>query len=492
MNAQRPKHNIGDGVHPGGALLISGGTVVNSTGAGAADVLVQGERVAAVLSPQSELGRSLRAQAATGDRVQHFDATGRLVVPGGVDVHVHLELEMGPEATSSDTFATGTAAAAWGGTTTVIDFAGQTAGMELRDAVDVRLAQAEGQCAIDYGLHVSMGDVNDNSLKEMRALVDEGITSFKYFMAYPGVWYSDDGQILRAMQTAADVGAMVMMHAENGIAIDVLRNQAASGGKLSAVWHGRTRPPRLEGEAVHRAAALAAVAGAPLYIVHLSAAEALEQVAGARSRGENVFAETCPQYLYLSLEEHLDRPGLDGARRICSPPLRERARGHQETLWRGLRTDDLSVVSTDHCPFCDAEKRLGIDDFRMVPNGLGTIEHRMDLLHQGVVSGEISLPRWVDVCSTTPARLFGLYPRKGSIIPDADADIVIYNPDTTHRLGVATHHMNIDNSVWEGATVTGAVEAVFSRGRPVMLDGSFVGRAGHGRYLQRHTPPVLR
>ena len=468
--------------------LITGGQVVNATGPVTADVLIQGEKIVALLEPKSDLCQSLRNDSS--DQVEIIDATDRLVVPGGVDVHVHMQLQMTPEATSSDDFTTGTTAAAWGGTTTVIDFAGQTAGMELRDAVDQRLDEAEGNCAIDYGLHVSMGDVNDNSLKEMRSLTEEGITSFKYFMAYPGVWYSDDGQLLRAMQQAAELGAMVMMHAENGIAIDILREQAA--GNIGSVWHGRTRPSRLEGEAVHRAAALADVAGAALYIVHLSAQEALEQVAIARGHGEMVFAETCPQYLYLSLEEHLDRPGLEGARAICSPPLRPHAHGHQESLWQGLRTDALSVVSTDHCPFCDAEKLLGVDDFRAAPNGLGSVEHRMDLLHQGVIAGEISLERWVDVCSTTPAKLFGLYPQKGVIAPGSDADLVIYNPRTQHILSATTHHMNIDHSIWEGTQVTGAVETVFSRGTRIVANDNFEGTVGHGRYLRRGNPDVYR
>jgi len=466
------------------SIVISGGQVVSTSGATAADVVIDGERILAVLEP----GTDLAISAASGaDRV--VDAAGCYVVPGGIDVHTHLQLPMSPEATSSDSFATGTAAAAWGGTTTVIDFAGQMVGMHVRDAVDDRLAEAEGQCAIDYSLHLSMGDVDDLALKEMGALVDEGITSFKYFMAYPGAYYSDDGQLLRAMRRAADLGALVMMHAENGIAIDVLRDWAVERGDTEPVWHGRTRPSRLEGEAVHRAAALAEVANAPLYIVHLSSADALEQVKWARDRGQNVFAETCPQYLYLTIDEHLDRPGLDGLRSICSPPLRH---GHNHaSLWQGLRRDDLAVVSTDHCPFCDNEKLLGSDDFRVTPNGLGSIEHRMDLLHTGVVLGEIDLARWVETCSTTPARMFGLYPQKGVIAPGSDADVVVYDPAVTHTLGVDSHHMNIDHSAWEGIEVTGQVRTVLSRGSFVIDNLSYVGRAGHGRFLSRSLSDVL-
>lgn len=465
-------------------VVIRGGRVISTSGVTAADVIVEGELIAAVVAPGSA---AAMAAEAGGARV--VDADGCYVVPGGVDVHVHLQLPMSPEATSSDTFATGTAAAAWGGTTTVIDFAGQMKGMHVRDAVEERLGEADGDCAIDYGFHLSMGDVDDIALKEMGTLVDEGLTSFKFFMAYPGVYYSDDGQILRAMQRCAELGTMAMMHAENGIAIDVLRDQAAARGDTGSVWHGRTRPSRLESEAVHRAAALAEVAGAPLYIVHLSSRDALEQVTWARQRGLNVFAETCPQYLFLSIDGHLDQPGIDGLRHICSPPLRHR--DNHDTLWQGLRRDELAVVSTDHCPFCDTEKLLGSEDFRVTPNGLGSIEHRMDLIHAGVTAGEISLARWVETCSTTPARLFGLYPQKGVIAPGSDADIVIYDPRVNQTLGADTHHMNLDHSVWEGVEIPGQVRTVLSRGSFVIDHRSYVGRAGHGRYLRRDVSDLL-
>lgn len=452
--------------------------MVSTSGASPADVLIDGETISAVLDPSSPLAL---AAAQTADRV--IDATGCYLLPGGVDVHVHLQLEMTPEATSADSFLSGTTAAAWGGTTTILDFVGQPAGTSVGQAVEQRHQEADGQCVIDYGFHLAMGDINDQSLAAMGSLMDDGITSFKYFMAYPGVWYNDDGKLLRAMQQAADLGGLVMMHAENGLAIDVLRDQAIHRGQTDPVWHGRTRPPRLEAEAVHRAAALAEIAGAPLYIVHLSSADALEQVAWARTRGQNVFAETCPQYLYLTLEDHLDRPGPEGLRAICSPPLR--SHDHHSNLWQGLRHDDLAVVSTDHCPFCDNEKQLGNADFRQTPNGLGSIEHRMDLLHQGVVDGQLGLARWVETCATTPARLFGLYPRKGVIAPGSDADIVIYDPAITQTLSADTHHMNVDHSAWEGQTITGQVQTVLSRGSVVIDQRAFVGRAGHGQYLRR-------
>ena len=312
-------------------------------------------------------------------------------------------------------------------------------------------------------------------------------------MAYPGVLYADDGQILRAMQQAAGNGGLIMMHAENGLAIDVLAEQAFERGETSPVTHGYVRRKELESEATHRAIALAKVGAAPLYIVHLSASEALEQVAMARDAGMNVFAETCPQYLHFSLEEHLDRPGFKGAAYVCSTPLRSRAEGHQDDLWKGLRTNDLAVVSTDHCPFCMKEqKELGLNDFRAIPNGIGGVEHRMDMIYQGVVTGEIGLARWVELCATTPARMMGLYPRKGIIAPGSDADIVIYDPDRRWTISVDNHHMNIDHSAYEGIEVTGHVDTVFSRGRRIIDGGRYLGRAGDGRHLRRGLSQYLQ
>ena len=459
--------------------LIKGGTVVSSTGADPAEVLIDGEQIAAVLQPGSDIAVAAEQSA------EVIDATGRLVVPGGVDVHTHMELPFGGTY-ASDTFETGTRAAAWGGTTTIIDFAVQRYGENVRECLDEWMAKAEGNCAIDFGFHMIVGGVDNDSLKELDLLVDEGITSFKLFMAYPGVFYSDDGQILRAMQQAAGNGGLIMMHAENGLAIDVLADQAFERGETSPVTHGYVRRPELESEATHRAIQLAKVGAAPLYIVHLSAAEALEQVALARNDGMNVFAETCPQYLHFSLEDHLDRPGFGGAAYVCSTPLRSREDGHQDTLWKGLRTNDLAVVSTDHCPFCMKEqKELGLDDFRAIPNGIGGVEHRMDMIYQGVLTGEIGLARWIELCSTTPARMMGMYPRKGIIAAGADADVVIYDPDKQWTISVDNHHMNIDHSAYEGVAVTGHVDTVFSRGRKIIDDNRYLGRAGDGQYLRR-------
>ncbi|MFD3595717.1 dihydropyrimidinase [Nocardia sp. NPDC058640] len=462
--------------------FIHGGTVVSATGSQLLDVLIEDETIVAVLQPGSTaLGADLIADADTV-----IDATGKYVIPGGVDGHTHMQLPFGGTE-ASDTFETGTRAAAWGGTTTIVDFAVQKPGQRVQDTLAEWHGKAAGQCAIDYGFHQIIGEVNDESLKGMSELVNEGVTSFKLFMAYPGVFYSDDGQILRAMQSAGDLGALMMMHAENGIAIDVLVEQALGRGDTSPYFHGTSRPWQMEEEATHRAIMLAQLTGAPLYVVHVSAKQAMEQIAAARGKGQNVFAETCPQYLYLSLEEQLGAPGFEGAKWVCSTPLRSREEGHQDELWRFIRTGDVTAVSTDHCPFCmKDQKELGVGDFSKIPNGIGGVEHRMDLLFQGVKDGRISLERWVEVCCTTPARMFGMYPRKGVISPGADADVVIYDPNGHTSIGVGkTHHMNMDHSSWEGFEIDGHVDTVLSRGAVIVDNGAYHGRAGHGRFLRR-------
>jgi dihydropyrimidinase len=462
--------------------LITGGTVVNATGAAAADVLVDGETIAAVLAPGSTLlGFDV---AANVDRV--IDATGRYVIPGGIDAHTHMELPFGGTF-ASDTFETGTRAAAWGGTTAIIDFAVQTAGGRIEDGLAAWHEKAAGRCAVDYGFHQIVGGVDEASLKALTWLPTQGVTSFKMFMAYPGVFYSGDGELLRAFQVAAGNGLLPMMHAENGPAIDVLAEQLVAAGKTDPYYHGVARVWQMEEEATHRAIMLADVAGSPLYIVHVSAKQAVDQIAAARDRGQRVFAETCPQYLYLGLEEHLGAPGFEGAKYVCSPPLRAVAEEHQDHMWRALRTNDLQMVATDHCPFCQVgQKELGLGDFRKIPNGMGTVEHRMDLVYQGVVTGRITLERWVELCSTTPARMFGLAGRKGVIAPGADADVVVYDPAGHTSIGVEkTHHMAIDHSSWEGFEIDGHVDTVLSRGTVVIEDGQYRGRPGHGKYLHR-------
>ena len=469
-------------------LLITGGTVVSSTGRVEADVLVDGEKVVAVLPP----GSNLMGHDLTAGVDQTVDATGKYVIPGGIDAHTHMQLPFGGTE-AIDTFETGTVAAAWGGTTTIVDFAVQTQGQRVEEGLAAWHEKARGNCAIDYGFHQIIGGVDEYSLKAMETLIDEGITSYKMFMAYPGVFYATDDQILRAMQKARDLGLLTMMHAENGPAIDVLAEQLYNAGKTTPYFHGIARAWQMEEEATHRAIMLADLTEAPLYVVHVSAKQAVAQISEARNRGQNVFGETCPQYLYLSLEEQLGATGdptwgdFEGAKWVCSTPLRSREEGHQDAMWQGLRTNDLQMVSTDHCPFCmKDQKELGRGDFRAIPNGIGSIEHRMDLLYQGVVTGQISLERWVEITSTTPARMFGLYGTKGVIQPGADADLVVYDPNGHTSIGYdKTHHSAMDHSAWEGYEIDGHVDVVVSRGSVVVQDGEFHGRAGHGQYLKR-------
>jgi dihydropyrimidinase len=453
--------------------LISNGTVVTADGSYPADVLIDGETIARVGTNAGE--------GATVD--ESIDAGGKYVIPGGIDVHTHMKLPFGGTFAKDD-FETGTRAAAFGGTTTIVDFAVQSKGESLRQGLDKWHALAEGNAVIDYGFHMIMSDVTDDSLKEMDRLVDEGIPDFKLFTAYPGVFYSDDGAIFRAMQQTAKNGGLIMMHAENGPAIDIIAGQLVADGKTDPYYHGIARYPVFEGEATNRVIRLAEAAGAPVYIVHLSVIDALNAVRAARDRGTPAFAETCPQYLFLSLDDLGN--GFEGAKFVCSPPLRAKDPNWQE-LWKGLVKDDLQVVSTDHCPFdFHGQKDLGKGDFRKIPNGLPGVEDRIDLLHDGgVVGGALSKERWVEIASTAPAKLFGMYPRKGAIVPGADADVVVYDPNRKHTISAKTHHMAVDYSCYEGRTVQGGSDVVLSRGSVIVRDGNFEGRKGAGRFLKR-------
>jgi dihydropyrimidinase len=454
------------------SLLIRNGTVVTSSDLYQGDVLVEGEKI-------TTIGASLSMPA---DRV--IDASGKYVFPGGIDVHTHLDMPFGGT-TSADDFESGTIAAAHGGTTTVVDFAIQYHGQTLHHAWETWMKKAEGKAAIDYGFHMIITELTDQVELEMDALVGQGVTSFKLFMAYPGVFMLDDASIFRALLRTGKNGGTICMHAENGGVIDVLVKQALAEGKTAPKYHALTRPARAEAEATHRAIALAEIADVPIYIVHLSAAEALEMVTEARDRGLPAFAETCPQYLFLSYENY-EEPGFDGAKYVMSPPLRPQET--QERLWRGLAFNDLQAISTDHCPFCMKEqKTLGEGDFSKIPNGAPGIETRMSLVYDGGVRpGRISLNRFVELTSTSPAKIFGLFPRKGTIAPGSDADIVIFDPTKKMRLGVKTLHMKVDYNPYEGREVTGVTDTVISRGRIVIDGGRFTGRAGEGSFLVRN------
>lgn len=451
--------------------LIRNGTIVNAKTSIQADLLIEGERI-------KQIGPSITIEA---DKT--IDATGMLLLPGGIDAHTHLDMPFGGTV-SSDDFETGTRAAAFGGTTTIIDFAIQAKGTKMRDALDTWWKKAENRAVIDYGLHMIVTDLPDAGLEDMDDLVNEGVASFKLFMAYPNVLMVDDATIFKALSRTAKNGALICMHAENGGVIDVIIQRTLAEGKRAPIYHALTRPVTAEAEAVNRAIAMAEMAGVPVYIVHLSSEDALNKVREARDRGLPAFAETCPQYLLLSIEE-LERPNFEGAKYVFTPPLRPKH--HLPKLWNGLQQDNLQVVSTDHCPFCfEDQKILGKDDFTKIPNGGPGIENRLQLLyHYGVNKGQISLNRFVEITSTTPARIFGLYPRKGLLAEGSDADIVIWDPNAEHTISAATHHMRIDYSMFEGYQVKGNAKTVLSRGELIVDNDQFLGRAGRGNYLRR-------
>ena len=453
--------------------LIRNGRIVTAQDDYQADLLIDGEVISAI-------GRSLKTEAG-----QVVDATGLLVLPGGVDVHTHLDMPFGGTV-SSDDFETGTRAAAYGGTTTLIDFAIQSKGQSMRTALDTWVRKAEAKATIDYSFHMIVTDLPDAGIEEMNSLIRDGVTSFKLFMAYPGVLMVDDGTIFKAMKNASRYGGLVCMHAENGSVIDLIVREALAQGKTAPKYHALTRPTTAEAEATGRAIALAEIADAPVCIVHLSCAEALSKVREARDRGIPAYAETCPQYLFLSIEDY-DRPGFEGAKYVFTPPLREK--WNQEELWRGLAQDHLQVISTDHCPFCFKEqKELGRDDFTKIPNGGPGVETRLSLVYNGGVrTGKITLNRFVELVSTAPAKMFGLFPRKGAITVGSDADVVLFDPEAEATISASTHHMRIDYSLYEGWRVRGVPRKVFSRGRLIVDGDTFLGRAGAGSFVRRST-----
>ena len=460
--------------------VVRNGTIATASDRYEADVYIDNGIITLI-------GRHLPTPADTV-----VDATGKLVLPGGIDVHTHLDMPFGGTR-SADDFETGTIAAAHGGTTTLIDFAIQDVGQGLYSAYDTWLGRAEGKAAIDYGFHMIVRELTDQVAADMDRMVrDEGVTSFKLFMAYPGVFMVDDATIFKALLRTRDNGGLICMHAENGGVIDTLVKEALRKGQTAPKYHALTRPTRAEGEATSRAIALAEMANVPIYIVHLSCADALEKVVQARDMGLPVYAETCPQYLFLSYDDY-EREGFEGAKYVMSPPLREK--WHQDRLWKGLRKNDLQVISTDHCPFCMNEppqKQLGKDDFSKIPNGAPGIETRLVLVWDGGVrTGRIDVHRFVELTSTNPARMFGLWPRKGTIAVGSDGDLVIWDPERETVLSATSHHMRVDYNPYEGRRVKGGPAAVLSRGEVIVQDGVFIARAGRGRYVKRLPGPPL-
>jgi len=457
------------------SLLIRNGRIITASDDYVADVFCENGVISAI-------GVNLPDHRYQADRT--IDASGQYVIPGGIDVHTHLNMPFGGT-TSADDFESGTIAAAFGGTTSIVDFAIQYRGSTMRHALDDWMRRAEGNAVIDFGFHMIVTELEDAGLGDMDHMVrNEGVTSFKLFMAYPGVFMVDDQTIFRALQRTGSNGGLICMHAENGGVIDELVKEALRRGDTAPKWHALTRPPTAEGEATGRAIALSEMAGVPIYIVHLSAAHALEQVRQARDRGLPAYAETCPQYLFLSYENY-EEPGFDGAKYVMSPPLRDK--WHQDVLWKGLAKNDLQVISTDHCPFCMADQKiLGKDDFSKIPNGAPGIETRLTLVHDGGVRhGRISMNRFVELCATTPAKMFGLFPRKGTIAVGSDADIVVFDPNRKATLGVKTLHMKVDYNPYEGRTVQGSPSTVISNGRVIIEGDKFVGKKGDGRFLRR-------
>ncbi|MCX7625456.1 MAG: dihydropyrimidinase [Candidatus Sumerlaeaceae bacterium] len=463
------------------SVLIRQGRIVTAADDYVADLFIENETI-------TQIGEHLEIEA---DEI--IEARGKLVFPGGVDPHVHLDLPVGA-VVSSDDYESGTRAAACGGTTTVMDFPTQERGRSLFEALELWHEKARQKACVDYAFHMIVCDMPPERETELRKVVEEGIPSFKLFTAYPDRLYVDDGTLYRVMRNAGELGAVVMMHAENGIVIDEIVRQACAEGHRDPRWHALTRPAIMEAEAVHRCVAIAQVARAVLYVVHISCAAALEPLRAARDRGQLVFGETCPQYLLLDHTAY-EKPGFEGAKWVMTPPLRSK---HDQTeLWKALRMGDIQTVGTDHCPFMMCDKERGLENFTKIPNGAPGIENRMALLfHAGVRSGALSLNRFVQVTSTNAAKIFGLFPKKGTIAVGSDADVVIFNPEREETISVSnprTHHMRVDYNTYEGMRVQGIPETVLLRGRIIVRNGEFVGKPGYGRFLKRRSyeEPVI-
>jgi dihydropyrimidinase len=454
------------------SILIKGGRIVTAADDYVADLFVEDETITLI-------GSSLDQPA---DRV--IDATGKYVLPGGVDPHTHLDMPFGGTVTIDDV-ESGQTSAAFGGTTCHVDFIIQPRGATFAEALEEWRGKANGKQVIDMGYHMAVTDLKSGgTLEELASLPEQGITSYKLFMAYKGALMVDDETLFRTMEVAAETGALVMVHAENGDAIDVLVKQALADGKTEPKYHALTRPPETEGEATNRAIQLARVAGAPLYVVHVSCAEAVDPIRTARDKGWDVWGETCTQYFFIDYT-YLERPGFEGAKWVYTPPPRDKA--NQEVLWHAVRNDVLSAVSTDHCAFLwNGQKTLGEDDFSKIPNGGPGLENRLHMIHEfGVRAGRISINRMVELLSTNPAKLFGLYPRKGTIAVGSDADVVVFDPEKRHTIAAATHHSKSDYNLFEGTEVTGTPELVLLRGNVLVENGELAGQPGIGRFVAR-------
>ncbi len=454
------------------SILIKGGRVITAADDYVADVYVEDERI-------SLIGESLDQAA---DKV--IDASGKYVLPGGVDPHTHLDMPFGGTVTIDDV-ESGQTSAAFGGTTTHVDFIIQPQGSSFADALEEWRGKANGKQMIDMGYHMAVTDLKEGgTLEELASLPDQGITSYKLFMAYKGALMVDDETLFKTMQVAADTGALVMVHAENGDAIDVLVKEALAAGHTEPKYHALTRPPETEGEATNRAIQLARVAGSPLYVVHVSCAESVEPIQLAREKGWNVWGETCTQYFFIDYT-FLERPNFEGGKYVYTPPPRDKA--NQDVLWNAVRNDTLSAISTDHCAFLwDGQKTIGKDDFSKIPNGGPGLENRLQMIHEfGVGGARISLNRMVELLSTNPAKLFGLYPRKGTVAVGSDADIVVFDPEKRVTISAATHHSKSDYNLFEGTEVTGSPEVVLLRGNVLVEGDELVASPGIGQFVAR-------
>ncbi|WP_216830559.1 dihydropyrimidinase [Alkalihalobacterium elongatum] len=452
--------------------IVKNGIIVTATDTYQADLLIENGKIAAI-------GHDFPVGGA-----EVIDAKGSYVFPGGIDPHTHLEMPFGGTV-SKDDFETGTIAAAFGGTTTVIDFCLTNKGEPMKNAIQTWHAKSKDKAVIDYSFHLMIGEINEDVLEELPVVMEEeGITSFKVFMAYKNVFQADDGTLFRTLLAAKELGGLVMVHAENGDVIEYLVNQALEQGNTDPIYHALTRPPEVEGEATGRAAQLTGLANSQLYVVHVSCAEAVEKIAEARRKGYDVWGETCPQYLVLD-QTYLEKPNFEGAKYVWSPPLREK--WHQDVLWNALKNGDLQTLGSDQCSFdFNGQKDLGKGDFSKIPNGGPIIEDRVSILYsEGVKKGRISLNQFVDIVSTRNAKLFGLYPQKGTIAVGADADIVIFDPNIERTISAETHHMAADYNPFEGMQVTGEPVSVLSRGEFVIREKQFVGKVGKGQYIKR-------